>query len=109
MIYQKLVFTDYRLVFKVQRGTAGAKFVARAIPPADARKAPILVEIKEDWLKDKEWNEFEAVARDSKLTIKVNGKEVYNGAIHVERGFIGWTIAAESAIGLSDIVWHRPR
>jgi len=110
LIYQKFVFTNYVVVFKVQRGTAGAKFVARVIPPADqkagAEKKPIAVDIKDEWINDQEWNDFEITATGDKLVIKVNGKQVHSGTIYKDRGFFGFMIAPNSAIGLKDIALH---
>ena len=61
------------------------------------------------WMnKDAEWTEFEAIAFDTVLTIKAGGKQVFKGAIHKERGFLGFVIDPESAIAVKDVVWHRP-
>jgi hypothetical protein len=108
ILYGKLVFTDYKLVFKVQQGTAGALFIARVVPEQVAKKPPVVLELKDEWMNEKQWNEFEAVCRDDKLTLKVNGKEVFSGPIHKEQGFLGFAIKKNSAVGIKDIVWHRP-
>ncbi len=108
LIYRKFVFTNYRVLFKVQRGTVGAKFIARLIPPADqkagAEKKPNAVDIKDEWVGDKEWNDFEITATGDNLVIKVNGKQVHSVTIYKDRGFFGFMIGPNSAIGLTEIV-----
>jgi hypothetical protein len=108
IFYKKLYFTDYRLVFKVQRGSLNAKFLARGVPESVAKgKPPVIVDIKPEWLTE-EWTEFEAVAFGPKLTLKAGGKVVAETMIHEVQGVLGFAIPANSAIGVKDIVWHRP-
>jgi hypothetical protein len=108
IFYKKLLFTDYRLVFKLQRGSVNAKLLARGVPDTVAKgKAPVLVDLKPEWLTE-EWTEIEAVAFGPKLTVKVGGKVVAETMIHEVQGVLGFVIGKESAIGVKDIVWHRP-
>lgn len=108
LLYGKLVFSDYRLVFKVQRGTKGAKFIARGYMPKEGGPKTVVLDIRPEWLGEAEWTEFEAEAWGTKLVLKVAGSEVGTFGVPEDAGFIGWVIEKDSAIGLKDIVWHRP-
>ncbi|MHC4472163.1 MAG: LamG domain-containing protein [Planctomycetota bacterium] len=101
--FRKWVFPEYRLVFKVEKGSKGVTFVASAL----RNKAPVEIALKDEWL-TKSWNEFEAVKLEGKFTLKANGKMVHTGKIHTEGGAIAWKVAPNSALGIKDIVWHRP-
>ncbi len=106
LVYTKLLFTDYRISFLVQKGSVGAKYVARAYP-AEMKKNAVVVDLKPEWLTE-EWTEVAMEVFGPKMTIYVAGKAVGEVVVPEDQGAIGFVIDANSAIGLKDIAYSRP-
>ena len=107
--FKKLLFFDYRVVFKLQRGSKGVKFIARNVPKSIADRTPVEIEIKDEWFADAEWTEFEANVWGQDFKLKVGDKLVASGKVPKEQGVVGFLLAKDSSMAVKDVVYHRQR
>lgn len=108
ILYGKLLFLEYDFRFEVQKGTIGASFIAKRAHRQDPPYDEAVVKLEDSWFTEP-WNAVEIWCRDGLLKIRVNDKEVYTGKVPSERGLIGFHVDKNSAIGVKDFVWTRPR
>lgn len=107
LLYTKLWFQEYRLSFKLQKGSTNVGFVAKAFP-RDKGKDPSIIQIDDSWYGEDKWTEFEAHLLDGTLKLKANGKTVKSLTVPKDAGVVGFVIAKESAVGIKE-VWNNKK
>jgi len=104
IVCTKHAFQEYRLTAEVQRGTRHAFFAARVPERQLGMQSAVVVRMQEDWFKERDWNEFEAVVSKSEVVVSVNGKEVFRRPCTDRTSFLGFSIGPRGALGIRNVV-----